>query len=291
MVSIDDGLSYFQKFLPKQEDGDQSIEGNKDAKHPAQNRPGETGVERYDQFRFQANREESQDITLTTQEGDVVTISALTQIQADYMAFDYTGQVKGESRSMNFQGLKAEATDAFKMTVQGDLNAEEQEDIEKVLGKLGGIMDDLVSGDLESVMKEAVGVLDDTDTISQLNATLQFHQQVSMEQKTLIRGPRLDHPGNGRPPMGPPPGHAGLNGLLESANNIIAKITDQLTEIIESSDVENGKLKEPVDKLFARFMEKLNTGEPVDQLKSGLVEQIQSNLLEKMGETAQPIQD
>ncbi len=89
----------------------------------------------------------------------------------------------------------------FQISVDGDLNEDEKEDIAKVMGQLEKIMEDLVSGDLDEVMKGALGLIDDTDTITGVDAMLRFEQRVSMEQRTVTQ-----FSGNG--PLRPPhPSH------------------------------------------------------------------------------------
>jgi hypothetical protein len=211
------------------------------------------------QFRFNALRKESQDITLYTEEGDKVTISAFSRFQASYMAFDYSGSVKGKTVSLEMEKLMTSSKHAFQMTVAGDLSEEEREDIEKVLGELDTIMKDLVAGDLEGIMKRAPGIIDDAETIAGLEAVLQFEQRVSMEQRmvTQVTGEGKTLPGSG----------------------IIAKITDQLMEIIEESKVETAKLKEHMEDYFSQLLDKMALEDVKKGPMSQLVEQLREELL------------
>lgn len=221
----------------------------------------------YRQLRFNAMRKETQDITITTEEGDKVTISALDTFKADYMAFDYSEQLNGQTGSLEAEKLNASSKHAFKMTVEGDLNAEEQEDIEKVLSRLDDIMDDLVSGDIEGIMNEVPGLIDDTETISGLNAVLQFHQRVSMSQRTMTQttGEQL-----------PPPGKA----LFDS--NFIATITDKLMDIINQSDLDVEKLKGPVEGYFSQLLDKLGMEKGENNPLTQMVNQLNTELLDRL---------
>ncbi len=233
------------------------------------------------QTRLNAFRQETQDIKLTTEEGDTVTISSLSQFQASYLSFDYSAQLKDKSLSLEAEKLKMSSKNGFQISVDGDLNEEEKEDIAQVLGQLDEIMEDLVSGDLDEVMKGALGLIDDTDTITGLDAVLRFEQRVSMEQRTVTQlsgnGPlRPPHPPRGEHPS---PDKNGGNNFF-SGSSLAAKISGQLMEIIEQSAVEPQDLKGPVDKLFKGFLEKLSFDphSPETNLKSQLVDQIRSDL-------------
>lgn len=220
----------------------------------------------YQQFRFNAVRKETQDITITTDEGDKVTISALDTFKADYMAFDYSEQLNGQTASLEAEKLNVSSKHAFKMTVEGDLNAEEQKDIENILSQLDGIMKDLVSGDLDAVMEEALGIIDDNETISSLNAVLKFHQRVSMSQRTVTQttGDSL--------PAGKP--------LLDT--NFIAVITDKLMDIIEQSTVDTDKLKGPVDGYFSQLLDKLGAEKGETDILTRMVNQLNTDLMDRL---------
>lgn len=236
------------------------------------------------QTRFNAMRKETQDITITTEEGDKVTISALSKFQASYMAFDYTEQIKGENTKLQAEELSASTKHAFSMTVEGDLNAEEQADIEKVLGRLDGLMQDLVSGDLEGLMEEATTVIDDTETISGLNAKLQYQQRVTMQRRTMQRvtyGPGGHLPPPPHENMAPPP--PGERNMV-SASDIIAQITGKVLDLLDSSKVDNEKLKEPVEGYFKQLLESLNNEKGMDHPMTQLVDQMQAEMLGRLEE-------
>lgn len=220
----------------------------------------------YQQFRLSAAGKETQDITITTEEGDKVTISALDSFKADYMAFDYSEQLNGQMASLEAEKLNASSKHTFTMSIEGDLNAEEQKDIEKVLSSLDDIMKDLVSGDLENVMNEAVGIIDDTETISGLNAVLQFHQSISMEQRTMTQTT-----GNSLP--------AGKS-LLDS--NLIATITDKLMDIINQSNVGTDQLKEPVEGYFSQLLDKLGMENGETDPLTQMMNQLNTQLLDRL---------
>ena len=220
----------------------------------------------YQQFRLNTAGKETQDITITTEEGDKVTISALDSFKADYMAFDYSEQLNGQMASLEAEKLTASSKHSFSMTIDGDLNEEEQKDIEKVLSSLDDIMKDLVSGDLENVMNEALNIIDDTETISGLNAVLQFHQSISMEQRSMTQTT-----GNSLP--------AGKS-LLDS--NLIATITDKLMDIINQSTVGTDQLKGPVEGYFSQLLDKLGTENGETDPLTQMMNQLNTELLDRL---------
>jgi len=227
------------------------------------------------QLRFNALRQESKDITLTTEEGDTVTISALDEFKASYMSYDYTGSVKGGTTSVNSQEFTAATNNSLQISVQGDLNEEEKNDVAEILGKLDEIMTSLVKGDIESVLKGTFGLMDEADTINSIDAVLQFHQQISMEQQTMTQM-------TGQPPKPADSGKENGNGNdpILSAANLVAKISNQVMQLIDQSGVQAEDFKDSMNNMFKDFLNQLaaDQTDPNSQLKAGLLEQLQASL-------------
>jgi ribosomal protein S13 len=233
----------------------------------------------YQQLRFNALHKESKNITLLTEEGDKVTISALSQFQVRYMMYDYSELIKEKTASFQTEKLNASSGNAFQMTVEGDLNQEEQADIEKILERMDSLMQDLINGDMEGLMNRAVGIIDGTDTIAGLEAVLQFEQRVEMEQQTITQLSGDGHSLQQIPHLLNPTGNGQSNIPNELFSQLAVKISHQLTEIIEESNIEFKDIVEPMNQLFSDILARLSQETtPLELLKSQLVEQIQSNL-------------
>ncbi|MCP4216046.1 MAG: hypothetical protein GY765_15450 [bacterium] len=230
------------------------------------------------QLKVNASRKENQDVTLTTDEGDRVTISLNSSLKAEYMAFDYTSMLNGKSESMEYEKMGFSKTNSFSINVEGDLNEEEKEDIQNVLAKLDGVMKNLVDGNIEEILQNAPGLLNETDTISSLEAILQFQQSVSVEQSsfTQMSGEGLQGmQGNPFRGKGVGEGHPG--------KSIIAKISGQLMDIIDESKVEPKNLVDPVDKLFKELSAELLKEKDEDKTTlAGLFNLIGSEVIDEL---------
>jgi len=240
--------------------------------------------EQYQQFKLNAFQSESQDITLYTEEGDKVTISTLSQFEASFMDSDYSAELRNASVSAQMKELNVSSANSFQISVEGDLNDEEQEDIQEILGKLEGMMTDLLNGDLDSIMNEALGLLDGADSISGVEATLEFHQRLNMESQTMTRmyGPPPPLPnGSERPPLTKPPmnGEKPPLGDMSFENDIAVKISNQLMEMIESTNIEPGKFQEPINQLFSNLRSQVQAGNGETDWNSQLLDIIQQQLL------------
>jgi hypothetical protein len=103
------------------------------------------------------------EISMTTSEGDRVTISlALENLQAlDYFA-------SGGNQQINFLTARLSST-AFSMTVEGDLNEQELADIQSLIKDLSHISKDFFKGHMKQAMTKAMEI-GDTGTINSFSA-------------------------------------------------------------------------------------------------------------------------
>jgi len=103
------------------------------------------------------------EITMTTSEGDRVTLSSsMENLQA--MQYDATGA--GQNISFVAASL---GTANFSMTVEGDLNAQELADISSLIKDLSHIAKDFFKGHLEQAMNKGLNI-GDTGTINAFSA-------------------------------------------------------------------------------------------------------------------------
>lgn len=119
-------------------------------------------------------RHDAASISLTTSEGDVVTISSLYhaggQVSLDSRLATVRGGMSFTAASLSFSSLE--------MTVSGDLSEEELNDIAALLDDLSAIAEDFYSGDSTAAVEAALG-LGDMGSISRMSATFTYQQRWS----------------------------------------------------------------------------------------------------------------
>ena len=118
-------------------------------------------------------------ITITTDQGDVVTLTASHE-QAAYLDFESRGNFAGQS--MNFTAASLES-DFFSLSVQGDLNDKELADIYTLMEDLTDIAGNFFSGNLDDAMTDALQI-GDMGSLSSLSATFTHSLAMSATQLT-----------------------------------------------------------------------------------------------------------
>lgn len=99
--------------------------------------------------RQSSTHKQSAEISFTTKEGDLVTLSSHQE-----RAAQLTSQGGDHGNNSRFTAAILES-DSFAVTVQGDLNPEELKDIKEFMVKLGEIASDFFSGDLGQALAGA----------------------------------------------------------------------------------------------------------------------------------------
>ncbi len=128
--------------------------------------------------RLAFSKSQNSSITITTDEGDVVTLAANSE-QAAFLNFENQGNSAGQS--MNFTAASLDS-DFFSLSVQGDLNDKELADIYTLMEDLTDIARNFFSGNLDDAMTDALQI-GDMGSLSGLSAT--FTQSLAMSATQL----------------------------------------------------------------------------------------------------------
>lgn len=221
-----------------------------------------------------ARQEDSSELTLTTRDGDEVTISLnnLRSFEAQQQVIVEQSNEDGETnlRAGISQSYEYYQNERFSFSVQGELSSEELEDISKLVEETSGLVDEFFNGDIQGAFQQAseIGLEDSqiagfalelsrTETIE----TVQQYQQVSSYNDGS------DGVEN-KPPIKTVSEY--LGNLLQSLqdNDKIFGRTDSFDELVNGliSEVENIKTPQLVEAFneFRTFNQRLLNALPGD---------------------------
>ncbi len=119
------------------------------------------------------------EIAITTDQGDVVTISSY---QGEEQSMSYDKWNSPLQQGMNFSASSIKI-DSFNLSIQGDLNEEELLDIEYLLEDLSLIAGDFFNGDVDKAMDGALNI-GDMGSLAELSATFSYSASWSASQLT-----------------------------------------------------------------------------------------------------------
>lgn len=199
-------------------------------------------------------------LTIQTREGDVVTLSASQYSELDAYEYSSQGVVSNEdgyaAAAYNVREITLSTGEAFTFTVEGDLSEEELEDIESIITGVDGIIGEMMEGDLQEAVSQAMRI-GSYDTISSYEAdiTVQYGYAMYSEEQTATTGS-----------LGQDLAAAYLEdsddtgtddgGTTRTVGNPEISLMDQLTKLLEEQQEEAlVRAREALSSLFDYYLE------------------------------------
>ncbi len=185
---------------------------------------------------------------LVTQEGDKVTISAVSS----YELYEQSLNLENEQGSVNAYGFSESYSSGYAFSVEGDLNEAEMTAIEDLLGQVNSLADEFYDGDLATAFDMALELDSDGDQIAQFSLNMR-QQQVSAYQFTGAK----DYAGQDALPRGlmQPLGQfaSGLQDARETANQFQQprQLLEELFKQMDDNPKLHDVLRPMLDKMAA----------------------------------------
>jgi hypothetical protein len=214
-----------------------------------------------------ASLSQSTDVTLTTDEGDTVTLNLASFVET-HAGIDQGTLDQGDrqvfSRTTYFESSRQ---DEMAIEINGDLNADEREDIRAALQTIGTMIDDFLNGNLDEMVKDAT-LLEELDTISSLEASFSYDRQamVATEESVVIES-AMHHAPRGR-----------LQALMRHIDNF----SDDLVQAVKDFGGRQDRLATSVAALLHSHSDE-NTASPTMQhLTDQVLQTTRSAYIQKM---------
>jgi len=126
---------------------------------------------------------------LTTQEGDKVTINAMSES----MAYAESFREQSENGSVAYEGYASSQSSGYSFSVEGDLNEDEMAAIESLMSQVNDLADEFYNGDAMSAFGMAMDLTSDPEQIAQFSLDMSL-QVESAYQGVAQAGQGYDKP-------------------------------------------------------------------------------------------------
>lgn len=136
----------------------------------------------------QTETHSSADFTFLTAEGDKVTLSADTLLQASYTRYDARGTLHGQRIKARAENLTLTSTQNSAITVEGELSQAELQDIQDVVQKVAELAQEVFTGTLTEPLDKALN-FDDFTTLQSFDATLEYSQSLRLDRAAVALAP------------------------------------------------------------------------------------------------------
>lgn len=135
--------------------------------------------------RASASRQQTTNLSITTAQGDIITLSMNASTEITRTTYDRFGRTSNEQIYVHQDSLTVKNTREFSIQIQGDLNRHELKDLKKVIKQVDKIVRDLLKGDLNHAIKHAMK-LGNLKSFASLEANIEVRQSFSLEQLQLV---------------------------------------------------------------------------------------------------------
>lgn len=220
--------------------------------------------------------ERSTDLTITTAEGDTVTLSLATAIEANAGVYRSESMADGRRSATQTAYADYSRRQSMAITVDGELNDEELADIREAVDAIGGMIEDFLAGDLQAMAADGE-LLKELDSIASLDASFSYAQQVTYGEQETVRlssETQVQGPGRGH--------HHHRQGRLRQLMQHIDHLTDTMADRIGEFGHRQKQATASVNHLLGRYGNGGTTASPTDRLNQTVVQTIQSMFVQKM---------
>ncbi|WP_028582178.1 hypothetical protein [Desulfogranum japonicum] len=224
-------------------------------------------------------------ITLQTQEGDIVTLTANEYSQFDAYQYNRAGIIQNDNEvalySVNQQQIQLASGQSFSFTVNGNLSENEIADIKDLLTDLDAVISEVKQGNLEDALGYALEVGEGNETIQSFTAAVKYeqvYQMESIEQYEALSSPQVDSETNDNTDVAQSntteslPGSKGNKyGHYDPLEKFFRKLTDQLAK---HDNQILGFARNPINALLQQHIQENQSSESENSLENLLTESL-----------------
>jgi hypothetical protein len=203
-------------------------------------------------------------ISLVTADGDKVTLSASSALQASLQTYDYLGRTQRQTVAAHGENFQLSSASGFAVTVDGTLDQQELADINKLLDAIASSSKKFLAGKIENGLDQ-LAKIDDLDSIASFEANFSYSRQASATSTTQVST------------TDPAPSSSATDiasSTAASSPQGADSFINQLAQAVQRLNSENGD--ERIPKRFAQLFKKLADRQPLNTREQTLIDRIRS---------------
>lgn len=237
---------------------------------------------------LQASESRSLGLSLTTNEGDTVTISAGSFMDFASLSYDSSGRISNGSQSAAATVSSREMTLAsgsqFTFSVKGSLSEQEMDDIEEIVKTLDEVINTMATGDMDDAMSKALEMQQGYESVESFEADLSYSSAYRFEQEVAKQAYYSDSEelSDSSEEQGDSEViESGLSGsqaqpdlTTDSSSSLLDMMLKAMEELQEQSLAASKKAAEPVDQLLTHHMDLIKNMGEQDETKESLLDEL-----------------
>jgi len=224
--------------------------------------------------------QKSTDFTLFTEEGDKVTLSSFSILEAGFATYNNQGFIDGAVSETSAEVFYLNQEFGIKLSVEGDLNQQELKDIRKALKTIEKLAHDFFSGRTDHAVKRASKLMR-LETISGFEAILQYDRSASVQTAStqVLTPPASEHDQTVTSALIGPP-------ISESVLNVeVEQLVEKITEVVVDSPVESETLAKHTNSFLEHLFVQFSQNNNESRFELQVIRQIQSEFIQRFRES------
>jgi len=232
---------------------------------------------------LQASENKSLELSLTTNEGDTVTLSAGSFMEFASLSYDKSGRISNGSQSASASLSSREMTLAsgsqFTFSVKGSLSDQEMDDIESIVKTLDEVINKMSTGSMDDAVSKALEMQEGYESISGFEADLSYSSAYRFEQEMAKQEyySASDSENQGDSTVlgtGLAQEETLPDVPIDSSRRIMDMMLKELEKLKEENQVIPQKAAEPVDQLLTHHMDLINKMGEKDETQKSLLDEL-----------------
>ena len=202
---------------------------------------------------------------MITAGGDRVTLSAESLLRASYAELNYHSTDQQYPLDLHSTDSQVQSGNSIKVSVQGQLDQQEQADLQLLVGKLEKVVKQFLGGDNAGALSKALQI-GDLGTVASFQLNVQRSEQISFTQEQQVSA-------DGAQAL--PRQNAGTQDQAQPPS-----LANQIVDTIHDTKVDTKKLLQYLPQLLKHLFDKVHatvSDEDIAQLFSGVETALTAN--------------
>ncbi len=132
-------------------------------------------------------------LSIVTAEGDKVTLSTNAAFQGTGVKYNARGVAEGQALTLRSNSLEGSFISEKQITIEGDLNEQEIEDIKKLVNQANGLREDVATGNLNTILANGQQ-LRATGSIASVDLNIKHSESISVQEAFYKHGLKPEQP-------------------------------------------------------------------------------------------------
>ena len=219
--------------------------------------------------RIQTQTQTNTNFSVVTAEGDRVSLSTNSATQTNVGTYTFQGVIAGQSVNVNRQQFSASASSEFNLLIEGDLNEQEEQDIQRFLQSSKHLLQEFLNGDLKTI-SESASPFEELSTLARAEVSLRHSVSVSSIQRFTSLTPLTSAPVQENDSRGTGPGR--------KPHNLIQTVLDRIQKVQEQLQSDSAQLVPRIPRLLANLIDSLKQDQNLSDVQKHSLQSLQKEL-------------